>query len=375
MCSGTDKPSLLFQLVCDDLRAEKIVRPGITLLERLVMAARERGHGGTFRRLVPLFTNERMTQFDSLLIREESLGRTPLAWLGQRAAANTSKAIVAELKKLDFLHVLGAAGWDLSEINPNRLKFLAQLGRRATSQALQRLAPVRRYPILAAFLRQSVEEITDEIVDLYDRCLAQSYARASRDLDEFRLAIAKATNEKGPFVPRHRAPRARPQRQRGQLRQTIYQFVPADKLQAAVEECERLVRPLDDSHFDFLAHRYGHLREFAPAFLQAFTFRSNLNPDPLLQAVELLRTLNQERRRAVPEDAPLKFIPATWHPYVVDRSGRIDRRYYELCALWELRAALRAGDVWLETSRRYANPESYLIPPASWPACARKSVR
>ena len=79
----------------------------------------------------------------------------------------------------------------------------------------------------------------------------------------------------------------------GQLRQTIYQQVPADKLRAAIEECERLVRPLDDSHFDFLAHRYGHIREFAPAFLQAFTFRSNLNPDPLLQAVELLRTLNQ----------------------------------------------------------------------------------
>jgi hypothetical protein len=145
------------------------------------------------------------------LIREESLGRTPLAWLGQRAAANTSKAIVAELKKLDFLRGLGAAGWDLSEINPNRLKFLTQLGRRATSQALQRLAPERRYPILAAFLRQSVEEITDEVMDLYDRCLAQSYARASRNLDEFRLAIA-SHQRKDPFVPRHRASRARPQR-------------------------------------------------------------------------------------------------------------------------------------------------------------------
>jgi hypothetical protein len=52
-----DKASLLFQLVCDHLRAEKIVRPGVTLLERLVMAARERGHRETFRRLVPLFTN------------------------------------------------------------------------------------------------------------------------------------------------------------------------------------------------------------------------------------------------------------------------------------------------------------------------------
>jgi hypothetical protein len=28
---------------------------------------------------------------------------------------------------------------------------------------------------------------------------------------------------------------------------------------------------------------------------------------------------------------------------------------------------LRAGDAWLEGSRRYANPESYLIPPVRWP--------
>lgn len=70
----------------------------------------------------------------------------------------------------------------------------------------------------------------------------------------------------------------------------------------------------------------------------------------------------------MPADAPLKFVPAKWQPYVLDRSGRIDRRYYELCLLWELRAALRAGDVWLETSRRYANPESYLISPSRWPA-------
>ena len=83
--------------------------------------------------------------------------------------------------------------------------------------------------------------------------------------------------------------------------------------------------------------------------------------------MELLQNLNHERRRAVPADAPLKFVPAKWLPYIVDGAGRIDRRYYELCVLWELRAALRAGDAWLEGSRRYANPESYLIPPVRWP--------
>jgi hypothetical protein len=105
-----------------------------------------------------------------------------------------------------------------------------------------------------------------------------------------------------------------------QLRRIIYQYVPADKLLAAVEECERLVR-LDDSYFDFLARHYGHIREFAPAFMRAFKFRSNVDPEPLLQAVELLRSLNQQRRRAVPADAPLKFVPAKWQPYVLDRSG------------------------------------------------------
>ena len=36
--------------------------------------------------------------------------------------------------------------------------------------------------------------------------------------------------------------------------------------------------------------------------------------------------------------------------------------------LSELRAALRAGDVWLESSRRYSDPETYLIPKDRWTA-------
>ncbi|MGB5711383.1 MAG: Tn3 family transposase [Waterburya sp.] len=34
--------------------------------------------------------------------------------------------------------------------------------------------------------------------------------------------------------------------------------------------------------------------------------------------------------------------------------------------LWELRIALRSGNIWLNNSRRYANPESYLIPKHQW---------
>ena len=32
--------------------------------------------------------------------------------------------------------------------------------------------------------------------DLFDRCLAEAYHRASRDLEDFRLSVARSTNEK-----------------------------------------------------------------------------------------------------------------------------------------------------------------------------------
>ncbi len=51
-------------------------------------------------------------------------------------------------------------------------------------------------------------------------------------------------------------------------------------------------------------------------------------------------------------------------PYVNDNPDPTKRcHYFELSVLCELRGALRAGDVWLEGSRRYADPQTYLIPP------------
>jgi hypothetical protein len=70
----------------------------------------------------------------------------------------------------------------------------------------------------------------------------------------------------------------------------------------------------------------------------------------------------------LPRGIAVEFVPPKWRPYVIDGRGRIDRVYFELCVLSELRAALRAGDVWLESSRRYSNPETYLIPRHRWPA-------
>lgn len=361
-----DRPTLLLQLACEKLLRERMVRPNAMRLERLVAAARSQARRETLRRLTPLLADDLKAKLDQMLAPETPGSRSQLAWLQQRAAANSPKAILATLEKLAFLKDLGVDQWDIASLSPNRMKFLAQLASRSTNQALQRAPDERRYPILIAFLHEALTEIIDEAIDQFDRCLADASARAGHDLNDFRSAVARSSNEKVVFFHKIGSVLLDANISDAELRQAIYQHVPPDVLRSAVEESERIMRPLDDNYFDFLETRYGYLRQFTPTFLDAFDFRSNLKLDPLRDAIDLLRRLNSEGRRTVPEDAPVSFVSAKWRPYVLDHNQRIDRHYYELCVLEELRGALRAGDLWLQGSRRYANPETYLIPKEQW---------
>ncbi|MEQ5191356.1 Tn3 family transposase, partial [Escherichia coli] len=63
----------------------------------------------------------------------------------------------------------------------------------------------------------------------------------------------------------------------------------------------------------------------------------------------------------VPADAPTAFIKPRWAKLVLTDEG-IDRRYYELCALSELKNALRSGDVWVQGSRQFKDFDEYLVP-------------
>jgi Domain of unknown function (DUF4158) len=362
-----DRPLLLLELLCEKLHAQRILRPGLILLERSVTAAWQQAHKATWELIAPLLSDEDKAKLDRLLVVEEKYGLTPLTWFRTPATSHSAGATLKVLEKIAELRATGFTGRDLTTLNPNRLKLLARLGRKATNQALERMAPERRYPILLTFLHQTLTDTIDEAVDLYDRCLAEAYARVGRELDEFRKGVAKATNEKVRLFQTVGRILLDPAVDDAEVRRLVYQQIAPETLRSAVEECERIMRPLDDSYFDLLATRYSTLRQFAPKFLETFTWRAGRKDGSLLEAIEVLRAMNAAGLRKVPQDAPREFIPAKWKPYVIDEHDQLSRRYYEMCLLWEMRSALRSGNLWIEGSRRYTNPESYLIAREPWP--------
>lgn len=190
-------------------------------------------------------------------------------------------------------------------LNPNRLKFLARLAKKSSVPGLKRMPIGKRYPLLIAFAHQLLIEATDEAVDLFIRCLSDTHARARNDLKAFRQREAVAINEKVRLLEQVGSVILDPQVDDPQVRADIFEQVTPEELAAAITDCNRLARPAQDESYDYFAARYSYIRQFAPAFLDTFSFQSNRDKDPLLEAITILHQLNMTGKRQVPDSAPM----------------------------------------------------------------------
>lgn len=93
----------------------------------------------------------------------------------------------------------------------------------------------------------------------------------------------------------------------------------------------------------------------------------------VLAAVQTLREMNADNLRKVPADAPTAFIKPRWKPLVITPEG-LDRRFYEICALSELKNALRSGDIWVKGSRQFRDFDDYLLPAEKFAALKREQA-
>ena len=109
-----------------------------------------------------------------------------------------------------------------------------------------------------------------------------------------------------------------------------------------------------------LGEHYAGIRRWAPGFLDAFVFQAGASRSGAHARYRHAARYEPEGRAPLPKSAPISFVRERWARHVL-RGGGIDRRYYELCVLSELRNRLRAGDVWVVGSRRYRAFEERLI--------------
>lgn len=237
---------------------------------------------------------------------------------------------------------------------------LVREGNRIAVHNLRLFSDIRRHAVMAVALLETHRSLIDEAITMHDRIVGGLMRRSKRkhaeelqdEAKRIRLAIdALATLGRALLNAKKAGQNAW---------HAIEQVTTWDELQTTTEQAEALSGPRKLNHLHFVDAQYPQIRRYAPALLEHFDFRAAAGGKDVLEALDLLREMNASGKRNLPPDPPASFITGQWAPFIYQDDG-LDRRYYELCALSELRNRLRSGDVWVPGSKQYQNFEGYLL--------------
>ncbi len=258
-------------------------------------------------------------------------------------------------------------------IHQNRLLKLAREGGQMTPKDLGKFEPQRRYADPAAVVLESTATVIDELVDLHDRILVKLFSGAKHKHQQQFQKQGKAINDKVRLYSRSAgAAGSEGKRQRPLCRHRGGDS-PRDEFTESVSEAELLARPEGFDHLHLVGENFATLRRYTPALLEVLELRAAPAAQGVLAAVQTLREMNADNLRKVPADAPTAFIKPRWKPLVITPEG-LDRKFYEICALSELKNALRSGDIWVKGSRQFRDFDDYLLPAEKFAALKREQA-
>jgi TnpA family transposase len=363
----TDQGIALVRALLVELQERRIVMPSITLLDRLASSVRVRARRDAYHALTVDLSTTQRKGLDDLLSQRPDSWQTSIGWLRQPSGAASAGNILKCIERLVFLRKLGIPSEWARRVHQNRLLQVAREGLNTDAAHLREFIDLRRHGTLVAMVLEAMATLTDQTLEMHERFLGKEFRKAERKHVEKFHESGKAINEKVNLYVRIGRALIEAKATASDAFKAIESVLSWDTFQVSVEEAAKLAQPDD---FDFLAlvgNSYPQLRRYAPEFLDTFEFRAAPASEAILKAVELLRDLNAKGLRKVPSNAPRSFIRRRWEPHVF-QADEIDRRFYELCVLSELRNALRSGDLWVVGSRQFRDFEEYLLPPSDFSA-------
>ena len=363
LAQGMPRLERLVAVVIEEARKRRILLPTPRAIDLLCQQARVRSERLLHQALTTGLSETVKKSLDALLKVVQETTATKLGWLRNASQSPAPTNILGLIERVAFLRKIGLDRERQRSVPATAFDRIARDAMKISAQHLAETIAPRRHALLTAAALSLETELTDATLLMFDKLMGslarkadrrsqEKAARAARDLQEKLRMLTRACtamirareSSNDPFIAIER-----------QMNMGWSQFV------AFVTETEASVAPDETDPKAETLRRHATVRKIAPAFLDAFTFKATTAANPIIEALDTLKTMYRTGQRALPAKPPLRFIRPVWRPIVV-QGGEIDRKAYELCAFFELRDRLRAGDIWVEGSRQYQDFESFLIP-------------
>ena len=335
--------------------------PAIDTIERIGLAARAIARRRAERALIEEVSIDKLQSLDRLLEVDPLIGQTRFHWLRSAPEAPGASNLVGLTERIAFLRTLEINPRLQSRISSGRWDQMIREGNATPAWLANDFNASRRHALIVAQVIKLGQNLTDDAVSMFIKLMGRLFSQANnrkkqRHMD-CRPDTAKALRM---FLDTITALQSANDYGRNAL-EVLDQKVGWHRLLRMKPELESMVEDNEASPLALAAEQYATVSKYAGAFLQAFTFQSAWRHDPLLAAISLLRLLYAEKRRTLPDRAPVTHLSQADRRLIFGQE-RPDRRLYEIATLAALRDRLRSADIWVYGSRSYRPIDEHLMP-------------
>ena len=350
------------------LRENKVILPAITTIEALVWEAKEKAEKIVIDTIISnLDTKQRKQLSEIVSSQSENLkNKTILGWLKEPIGRPSIDNFLKVIEKLEYIRELNLDSIQLNKLHSNKINQIYKLGQRYSPQAFRDFNENKSHAMLSIFLLNLSKDLTDKAFEIHDRVIQIMMSDGRKAQDEIQKQNGKKINEKvlhfssiGEAVIYAKDNNLDPY-------ELIDKAMGWNTFVESVKESKDLARPSDFDYLDLIESKYNTLRKYTPRLLKALKFKSIKGNEPLLKSIEVLNNLNDTKKRKVPEDTSVEFLPKRWINHVVNKDGTIDRHYFEIAVVTELRDRVKAGDISIEGSKQFKEFDDYLITKDEW---------
>ena len=350
------------------LRERKVILPGITTLEKLVWEAKENAETTVIKTIVSSLNSEQRKKLDVIVFSSSNKlkNKTILGWLKEPIGRPCSDNFLKVIEKLEYIRELGIDSIQLNKLHTNKINKIYNLGKRYEPYSFRDFHKDKRHAMLSIFLLSLSKDLTDKAFEIHDRVIQTVMSSGRKAQEEIQKQNGKKINEKvlqftniGDAIIYAKENSLDPIK-------LIEESMGWSTFVNSVKEAKELARPSDYDYLDLIERKYSSLRRYTPRLLECLQFKSLKKNEPILESIEILKDLNNKGKRKVPENAPVNFISKRWKTHVIEEDGSINRRYYEMAILTEIRDRVKAGDISIDGSKQYKDFDDYLISKSNW---------
>jgi hypothetical protein len=302
----TDGRVLLDRLI-ERMRAERIIIPGVSVVERMAAAAMHAADSAVVAEINSLLSDAQRLQLDALLSDKMHVRQSRLSWLREPPSRVGGRTLLELLDKLTLVRTTGGDVVVRPDLGP-RMAQMAKEGSLYTAQAFQQMGPARRHTIMMATLSELGITLTDGALTMFQSLVGRANLRARKRLEETIAVSAEQGRARLTRIADVLDALVRTARKDGDIKAAVTAIAALEVVEADAAIIRRTIRPGRPDVLGELSHEHRVFKQIGARFLASFTFEGRRASQPLLSAAIILRDLGGDWRKSLPANLPLGHI-------------------------------------------------------------------